>query len=205
MLREGTCKCGLECPLALEKVFDFDQTVSCIKYSTCTPLFIHSFAMFCYLLCVSYKGLLGQSVATVSVHESGECPKNIQQNITNEWMNNCVYPGAQCPECYLLPSFLQKLSEVLAFPRQTSLSRYCAHKKSILSLAAADRTPSFMSRIAHVHNPVLQLKRGFKRRLRKRTKPFSGMKVGQMLEAREVEERRINAVRTSAVAVLLHV
>ena len=29
MLREGTCKCGLECPLTLEKVFDFDQTVSC--------------------------------------------------------------------------------------------------------------------------------------------------------------------------------
>ena len=28
MLREGTCKCGLECPLTLEKVFDFDQTVS---------------------------------------------------------------------------------------------------------------------------------------------------------------------------------
>ena len=84
---------------------------------------------------------------------------------------------------------------MLAFPRQTSLSRYCAHKKSILSLAAADRTPSFMSRIQHVHNPVLQLKRGFKRRLRKRTKPFSGLKVGQMLEAREVEERRINAVR----------
>ena len=44
----------------------------------------------------------------------------------------------------------QKLSEVLAFPRQTSLSRYCAHKKSLLSLAAADRTPSFMSRIQHV-------------------------------------------------------
>ena len=87
---------------------------------------------------------------------------------------------------------------MLAFPRQTSLSRYCAHKKSILSLAAADRTPSFMTtRIQHVHNPVLQLKRGFKRRLRKRpAKPFSGMKVGQMLEAREVEERRINAVRT---------
>ena len=93
----------------------------------------------------------------------------------------------------------QKLSEVLAFPRQTSLSRYCAHKKSLLSLAAADRTPSFMSRIQHVHNPVLQLKRGFKRRLRRRqAKPFSGLKVGQMLEAREVEQQRINAVRKSS-------
>ena len=97
----------------------------------------------------------------------------------------------------------QKLSEVLAFPRQTSLSRYCAHKKSLLSLAAADRNnPNFMStRIQHVHNPVLQLKRGFKRRLRQRAKkPFSGLKVGQMLEAREVEERRINAVRTSILS-----
>ena len=92
---------------------------------------------------------------------------------------------------------MQKLSELLTFPRPTSLSRYCAHKKSLLSLAAADRTPSFMSRIQHVHNPVLQVKRGFKRRLRKRAKPFSGMKVAQMLEAREVEERRINAVRTA--------
>ena len=27
MLREGTCKCGLECPLTLEKVFDFDHSV----------------------------------------------------------------------------------------------------------------------------------------------------------------------------------
>jgi hypothetical protein len=83
---------------------------------------------------------------------------------------------------------------VLSFPQQTSLSRYCAHKKSILSLAAAERTPAFMSRIAHVHNPVLEIKRGFKRRIRKRQKPYSGMKVAQMLEAREVEERRINAV-----------
>ena len=91
----------------------------------------------------------------------------------------------------------------MAFPRQTSLSRYCAHKKSLLSLAAADRNnPNFMStRIQHVHNPVLQLKRGFKRRLRQRAKkPFSGLKVGQMLEAREVEERRINAVRTSILS-----
>ncbi len=70
--------------------------------------------------------------------------------------------------------------------------------KSILALATAERSPALtatlMSRIAHVHNPVLEIKRGFKRRIRKRQKPFSGLKVAQMLEAREVEEKRINAV-----------
>jgi hypothetical protein len=27
LLKDGTCKCGLECPLELQKVFDFDQKV----------------------------------------------------------------------------------------------------------------------------------------------------------------------------------
>lgn len=26
--KEGTCKCGLECPLDVEKTFDFDDSVS---------------------------------------------------------------------------------------------------------------------------------------------------------------------------------
>ena len=29
LLRDGTCKCGLECPLELPKLFDFDTKVLC--------------------------------------------------------------------------------------------------------------------------------------------------------------------------------
>ncbi len=39
-------------------------------------------------------------------------------------------------------------------------TRYCAHKKSIMALAAADKTPAFMSKINHIHNPVLETKKG---------------------------------------------
>ena len=28
LLKEGTCKCGLECPLELDSLFDFDASVS---------------------------------------------------------------------------------------------------------------------------------------------------------------------------------
>ena len=31
LLNEGTCKCGLECPLVVDKVFDFDNAVSDAK------------------------------------------------------------------------------------------------------------------------------------------------------------------------------
>ena len=27
LIKEGTCKCGLECPMHVEKVFDFDDKV----------------------------------------------------------------------------------------------------------------------------------------------------------------------------------
>ena len=33
LLRDGTCKCGLECPLELPKLFDFDTKVSWFEYN----------------------------------------------------------------------------------------------------------------------------------------------------------------------------
>ena len=36
------------------------------------------------------EGLLWQKVATVSAHEQGNFPKNIQQNIADEGMRNAV-------------------------------------------------------------------------------------------------------------------
>lgn len=33
LLMEGTCKCGLECPLLVEKVFNFDLNVGGIQWS----------------------------------------------------------------------------------------------------------------------------------------------------------------------------
>eukprot|EP00095_Tigriopus_kingsejongensis_P001379 snap_masked-scaffold205_size259573-processed-gene-0.2 protein:Tk01379 transcript:snap_masked-scaffold205_size259573-processed-gene-0.2-mRNA-1 annotation:"methyl- -binding domain protein 5-like isoform x4" len=113
LVREGTCKCGLECPLQLQQAFDFDDN---------------------------------------------------------------------------------KQSEVLPFSMDSSIpSRYCAHKKVLSNLAAMDKTPAFMTRINHVHNPVIDTKRG-PRRTKKKVKAFSGMKVAQMLEAREVERQRINEI-----------
>lgn len=40
MLREGTCKCGLECPLTLEKVFDFDHAVSKLRKRSSSVFFL---------------------------------------------------------------------------------------------------------------------------------------------------------------------
>ena len=41
-----------------------------------TPLFIHSFAMFCYVFCASCRVLIEQQVVTVLAHQPGECPKH---------------------------------------------------------------------------------------------------------------------------------
>ncbi|XP_059092531.1 uncharacterized protein LOC131887828 [Tigriopus californicus] len=113
LLREGTCKCGLECPIRIDESFDFDDT----KHSEAQPFVMDS----------------------------------------------------------------------------TIPSRYCAHKKLLAGLAALDKTPAFMTRIQHIHNPVISTKRG-PRRTKKKVKAFSGMKVAQMLEAREVERQRINEI-----------
>ncbi len=63
---------------------------------------------------------------------------------------------------------LQKQSQVLPFPTAstTVASRYCANKKLLEVLAAADRTPAFINKISHVHKPVVQTKRGNIRRKR---------------------------------------
>ncbi len=81
LLKEGTCKCGLECPVDAAATFDFDR-------------------------------------------------------------------GRQ--------------SEVLPFPTpsNTVASRHCAHKRLLVALAAADRTPGFINKIGHVHRPVLETRKG---------------------------------------------
>lgn len=33
LLKEGTCKCGLECPLDIDSVFDFDMNVRLLVFS----------------------------------------------------------------------------------------------------------------------------------------------------------------------------
>ena len=45
LLRDGTCKCGLECPLELPKLFDFDTKVSL------------SIAFCCYLVNENYGSI----------------------------------------------------------------------------------------------------------------------------------------------------
>ena len=52
-------------------------------------LFIHSFAMFCYVFLCDLRGS-AWAACSYSIGTSTNFPKNIQQNITNEWMNNCV-------------------------------------------------------------------------------------------------------------------
>ncbi len=97
-------------------------------------------------------------------------------------------------------------------PSANVSSSYCNHKKLLLALASADKTPEFINKITHVHKPVLETKKGtvsisfcifhhflcfysgLKRRAAKKPKPFSGMKVSEMLEAREAERQRINEV-----------
>lgn len=80
LLKEGTCKCGLECPLNLES-FDFDD---------------------------------------------------------------------------------DKQSEIRRPPTPacTNDPRLCSHKNAIASLAAVDKTPNFLSKINHLHNPIKMSKKG---------------------------------------------
>lgn len=102
LLREGTCKCGLECPIRIEESFDFDDTVSWLRTS----------------------------------HYNSE--KKIQKKILS-----------------------QKHSEAQTFIMDSTIpSRYCAHKKLLAGLAALDKTPAFMTKIQHIHNPVISTKRG---------------------------------------------
>lgn len=58
--------------------------------------------------------------------------------------------------------FFQKQSEVLPFPLPGSVgSRYCVHKKALVSLASADKSGgNFMTKINHMHNPILESKKG---------------------------------------------
>ncbi|TRY68303.1 hypothetical protein TCAL_16510 [Tigriopus californicus] len=54
----------------------------------------------------------------------------------------------------------QKHSEAQPFVMDSTIpSRYCAHKKLLAGLAALDKTPAFMTRIQHIHNPVISTKR----------------------------------------------
>ena len=66
---------------------------------TNTLLFLNVFAMFCYIfLCELWGPCLGNSHSIA--YRPGEIPKNIQQNITNEWMNNgvnCCITGHPAP------------------------------------------------------------------------------------------------------------
>ena len=58
----------------------------------CLPCFVTFFCASC--------GGRAWAIATVLAHKPGEIPKNIQQNIMNEWMNNgvnCCITGHPAP------------------------------------------------------------------------------------------------------------
>ena len=53
----------------------------------------------------------------------------------------------------------QKQSAVFPPPSSIASARFCTHKKSLVA-AGVDRAPAFIGKISHLHNPVLQTKRG---------------------------------------------
>ena len=84
---------------------------------------------------------------------------------------------------------------MLSYPQiiNSQSGKHCAHKKTISALAMRDKTNRFMEKINHIHNPN-DGKKGGKKKNRQRQKPFPGLKVSEMLEAREAERQRINEV-----------
>lgn len=50
MTKEGTCKCGLECPLDVEKAFDFDDNVSIIHNLRLAHVKGQMYSKFFYLI-----------------------------------------------------------------------------------------------------------------------------------------------------------
>ena len=106
--------------------------------------------------------------------------------------------------------FVKKLSE-LSLPKSPPVSsKVCKHLQDTLALAQLQTNTGFVVR--HHHNPVTSKIKGktwaepqeisnmeilpdtSKKKVAKKKKPFSGVKVSQMLAAREAEKQRINQV-----------
>ena len=78
-------------------------------------------------------------------------------------------------------------------------AKYCSHRESVAAFGnMLNHQPSWagpaggMPTIQHRHEPATG-KKGAKKRTRKK-RPYSGILTQQMIEAREIERRRINEV-----------